>query len=89
MMIHSCINTMSFFAGQASPVLEGVTEEGSDPIPEMLVVPPPPPRKVLPDPESLGSAPEKPERPPSVSLSEFIPPVEDNGVTSIMTLTAL
>ncbi|XP_074523763.1 uncharacterized protein LOC141788681 [Halichoeres trimaculatus] len=57
----------------------GITEEGSDPIPELLVVPPPPPRKILPDPESLGLAPEKPDRPASVDLSRFIPPppVED------------
>uniref|UniRef100_UPI0037E95F5B FYN-binding protein 1 isoform X2 n=1 Tax=Semicossyphus pulcher TaxID=241346 RepID=UPI0037E95F5B len=64
---------------QASPVLEGITEEGSDPVPELLVVPPPPPKRVLPDSESLGPAPEKPDRPPSVNLNEFIPPplVED------------
>lgn len=87
-MIPSCIN---IFAGQASPVLEGITEEGSDPVPEMLVVPPPPPRKVLSDPESLGPAPEKPDRPPFVNLSEFIPPppLEDNGVAIIVTLTTL
>ncbi|KAF3835073.1 hypothetical protein F7725_027631 [Dissostichus mawsoni] len=59
---------------QASPALEGITEEGSDPVPELLVVPPPPPKRLLPDPESLGVAPEKPHRPPSVNLSEFIPP---------------
>ncbi|XP_070688259.1 FYN-binding protein 1 [Pempheris klunzingeri] len=73
----------SFDQGQASPELEGVTEEGSDPIPELLVVPPPPPRMVLPDPESLGPAPEKPERPPSVDLSDFVPlppPVEENEI---------
>ncbi|XP_065812101.1 FYN-binding protein 1 isoform X2 [Labrus bergylta] len=59
---------------QSSPVIEGITEEGIDPIPELLVVPVPPPKKVLPDPESLGPAPEKPDRPPSVNLSRFIPP---------------
>ncbi|KAK1897549.1 FYN-binding protein 1 [Dissostichus eleginoides] len=59
---------------QASPALEGITEEESDPVPELLVVPPPPPKRLLPDPESLGVAPEKPQRPPSVNLSEFIPP---------------
>ncbi|XP_034085684.1 FYN-binding protein 1 isoform X2 [Gymnodraco acuticeps] len=59
---------------QASPALEGITEEGSDPVPELLVVPPPPPKRLLPDPESLGVAPEKPHRPPSVNLREFIPP---------------
>lgn len=80
---------MSFFAGEASPALEGITEDGSDPVPELLVVPPPPPRKVLPVPESLGPAPEKPERPPSVNLNEFslLPPVEYNGVATIVTLT--
>ncbi|XP_029988309.1 fibrous sheath CABYR-binding protein isoform X2 [Sphaeramia orbicularis] len=57
-----------------SPVLEGITEEGSNDIPELLVVPPPPPKKPLPDPESLGPAPEKATRPPSVDLSTFIPP---------------
>lgn len=67
---------------QASPVLEGITEEGSDPIPELLVVPPPPPKRALPDPESLGPAPDKPDRPPSVNLSEFIPPppLEDSEI---------
>ncbi|KAI4829248.1 hypothetical protein KUCAC02_023304, partial [Chaenocephalus aceratus] len=59
---------------QASPALEGITEEGSDPVPELLVVPPPPPKRLRPDPESLGVAPEKPHRPPSVNLREFIPP---------------
>ncbi|KAM7011997.1 uncharacterized protein LKV04_022461 [Tautogolabrus adspersus] len=59
---------------QASPMTEGITEEGIDPTPELLVVPPPPPRKVLPDPKSLGPAPEKPDRPSSVNLSQFIPP---------------
>ncbi|XP_069006696.1 FYN-binding protein 1 isoform X1 [Embiotoca jacksoni] len=68
---------------QASPVLEGITEEESDALPGLLVVPPPPPRKTLPDLESLGSSPEKPDRPPSVNLSKFIPlppPVEDNEI---------
>lgn len=67
---------------QASPVPEGISEEGSNPIPELLVVPPPPPRKVLPDPESLGPAPEKPDRPPSVNLSGFNPPppLEDSEI---------
>ncbi|XP_051803662.1 FYN-binding protein 1 isoform X2 [Acanthochromis polyacanthus] len=51
-----------------SSVLEGITEEGSDAIPELLVVPPPPPRKALPDIESLGPAPEKPATPPDVNL---------------------
>ncbi|XP_028259325.1 proteoglycan 4 isoform X2 [Parambassis ranga] len=69
---------------EASPVLEGITEEGHDAIPELLVVPPPPPRKVLADMESLGPVPEKPDRPPYVDLSEFIPPppppVENNEI---------
>ncbi|XP_035504418.2 arginine-glutamic acid dipeptide repeats protein isoform X1 [Scophthalmus maximus] len=59
---------------QASPVLEGISEEGSAAPPERFVVPPPPPRMVLPHPEALGPAPEKPARPPYVNLSEFIPP---------------
>lgn len=63
-----------------SSVLEGITEEGPDAIPELLVVPPPPPKKVLPDVESLGPAPEKPATPPDVNLSKFIPPVADNEV---------
>lgn len=58
----------------ASPVLEGITEEGSNPKPELLVVPPPPPKKILQNTESLGPTLEKPDRPPSVSLNEFIPP---------------
>ncbi|XP_031167701.1 FYN-binding protein 1 isoform X2 [Sander lucioperca] len=63
-------------------VLKGVTEEGSDALPELLVVPPPPPKKVHPSPPSLGPAPEKPVRPPSVSLGAFIPPppLEDNEI---------
>ncbi|XP_035031805.1 arginine-glutamic acid dipeptide repeats protein isoform X3 [Hippoglossus stenolepis] len=71
---------------QASSVLEGVSEEGSDVVPELFVVPPPPPRKVLPDPESLGPAPEKPDRPPYVHLSELIPlpPAEDNDVSATL-----
>lgn len=79
---------MSFCAGDASPILEGITEEGHDAIPELLVVPPPP-RKFLPDVESLGPVPEKPDRPPYVDLSEFIPPppVENNGVASTVALT--
>ncbi|XP_008291342.1 FYN-binding protein-like [Stegastes partitus] len=64
----------------ASPVLEGITEEGSDPIPELLVVPPPPPRKLLPDIDSLGPSPEKPDTPPTVTLSDYIPPVEENEI---------
>lgn len=82
--------TYLFFAGQASPVLEGITEEGSDPTPEVLVVPPPPPKKPLPDPEALGPAPEKPDRPPSVNLNQFIPPpLEDSGAPTIATFTTL
>ncbi|KAM3619884.1 uncharacterized protein V6R79_015213 [Siganus canaliculatus] len=69
---------------QASPELEGITEERPDPVPELLVVPPPPPpRMLLPDPESLGPPPEKPSRPPSMSLKEFIPPApagEENEI---------
>lgn len=67
---------------QVSPVLEGVTEEGSNPVPELLVVPPPPPKKVIPDPKSLGPAPKKPDRPPFVNLNDFIPPppLEDNEI---------
>ncbi|XP_044054216.1 arginine-glutamic acid dipeptide repeats protein isoform X2 [Siniperca chuatsi] len=60
-------------------LLEGITEEVSNPVPKLLVVPPPPPKKVLP---YLGPAPEQPDRPPSVKLSEFIPPppVEENEI---------
>uniref|UniRef100_A0A3Q2CDF3 Helically-extended SH3 domain-containing protein n=1 Tax=Cyprinodon variegatus TaxID=28743 RepID=A0A3Q2CDF3_CYPVA len=58
----------------ASPVLHNLTEIGSNTPIELLVVPPPPPRRVLPDPETLGPAPQKPDRPPSVNLSEFTPP---------------
>ncbi|XP_042340036.1 vegetative cell wall protein gp1-like [Plectropomus leopardus] len=67
---------------QAPPVLEGITGEGSSPVPELLVVPPPPPKKVLPNPESLVPVHDKPDRPPSVTLNEFIPPalLEDNGI---------
>lgn len=62
-------------------MLDDITEENPDAILEMLVVPPPPPRKFLPDPDSLGAAPEKPARPPSVDLSHFLPPQLDNTGT--------
>ncbi|XP_028443404.1 proline-rich protein 36 [Perca flavescens] len=63
-------------------VLKGVTDEGSEALPELLVVPPPLPKKVLPSPPSLGPAPEKPVRHPSVSPGAFIPPppLEDNEI---------
>ncbi|KAF7659702.1 hypothetical protein LDENG_00293030 [Lucifuga dentata] len=65
---------------QASPVLEDIAEEGSDAIPELLVLPPLLPRKSLPQPECLDLAPEKPPRPPSAHLSTFFPPsVEENA----------
>ncbi|XP_041791461.1 FYN-binding protein 1 isoform X2 [Chelmon rostratus] len=66
---------------QASPVLEGIAEEGPDPVPELLLVPPPPPRKVLPELPSLHPAPEKPDR-RSVNPNDFIPPplLEDNEI---------
>ncbi|XP_012721804.2 FYN-binding protein 1 [Fundulus heteroclitus] len=57
-----------------SLVLQNLAEEGSNTPLEQLVVPPPPPRRVLPNPQTLGPAPEKPERQPSVNLVEFIPP---------------
>ncbi|CAJ1060115.1 FYN-binding protein 1-like [Xyrichtys novacula] len=64
---------------QASPVLEGITEEGTDPTPEVVVAPPLPPKKSLPDPLALGPAPQKPDRPSSVNLTPFMPPppIED------------
>ncbi|KAL7397365.1 hypothetical protein ABVT39_020807 [Epinephelus coioides] len=66
---------------QASPVLEGISEEGSNPISELLVVPPPPPKKILQNTGSLDPTPEEPGRPPSVSLNEFIPPpLEGNEI---------
>ncbi|TMS19903.1 hypothetical protein E3U43_006396 [Larimichthys crocea] len=67
---------------EASPVLEGIAEEGCDPVPELLLVPPPQPKKLLPVPESLGPSPEKPDRPSSVDLSEYTysPHLGDNEV---------
>lgn len=58
-----------------------ISKEGPDTLLEMLMAPPPPPRKILPDPGVLGAAPEKPERPPSVALSHFLPPQLDNAGT--------
>ncbi|XP_026160733.1 proteoglycan 4 isoform X3 [Mastacembelus armatus] len=52
----------------------GITDEGPDAVPELLMVPPPPPKKLLNDPESLGPAQEKTARLPSINLNEFIPP---------------
>ncbi|KAM7410317.1 hypothetical protein PAMA_001657 [Pampus argenteus] len=60
--------------GEASLLLEGLTAESSEVIPELLLVPPPPPRRIVPSPESEGLAPETPARPSSVSLNDFIPP---------------
>ncbi|XP_029005215.1 proline-rich protein 36 [Betta splendens] len=59
--------------------LDGIAEEGPEPVPELLVVPPPS-KKVLPDRSCLGPPPAKPERPHSVNLSQFSAPpprVED------------
>ncbi|KAG8003423.1 FYN-binding protein 1 [Nibea albiflora] len=69
---------------QASPVLERITEEGSDPVPELLVIPPPPPRKLVP---VLESSAEKPDRPSSVDLSEYThsPQLRDDGKATIVT----
>ncbi|KAG7261312.1 LOW QUALITY PROTEIN: hypothetical protein CRUP_034482 [Coryphaenoides rupestris] len=51
-------------------------EEGSDVTPEPIVAPPPPPppRRTLPDPGDLGPPPEKPDRPPHVNLTPYLPP---------------
>jgi len=67
------METFQTFAGQASPVLEGITEEGIEAVPELLNVPPPPPRKAQPE-LPLDPAPETPDIPPSDDLSGFIPP---------------
>lgn len=77
------------FAGQHSPELEVNTENGSASVPELLVVPPPPPRKALPDPQSLGPAPEKPARPPLVNLNDFTPPSLVEGHGEIVSQTML
>ncbi|CAK6956042.1 titin [Scomber scombrus] len=67
--------------GQASPVVEGISEEGSEVIPELLMVPPPPPRRTPSSSDSVGTAPDTPARPPSAILNEFIPPpLEDNEI---------
>ncbi|XP_047230278.1 titin isoform X1 [Girardinichthys multiradiatus] len=56
----------------ASPVLQNVTVERSNLPLELLLVPPPPTIQVVP--ETQGPAPENPDRPLFVNLSEFIPP---------------
>ncbi|MEQ2262070.1 hypothetical protein XENORESO_004963 [Xenotaenia resolanae] len=56
----------------SSPVLQNVTVEGSNLPLELLLVPPPPTIQVVS--ETQGPAPENPDRPLSVNLSEFIPP---------------
>ncbi|XP_014896273.1 FYN-binding protein [Poecilia latipinna] len=56
----------------ASPALQSLTEEGSNP--PLVAVTAPPPRQVLPDRETLGPAPQKPKRPQSANLSQFNPP---------------
>uniref|UniRef100_A0A3B5QG19 FYN binding protein 2 n=1 Tax=Xiphophorus maculatus TaxID=8083 RepID=A0A3B5QG19_XIPMA len=58
----------------ASPALQSLTEEGSNPPLVAVAVAAPPPRGVLPDRETLAPAPEKPKRPQSANLSQFIPP---------------
>lgn len=78
----SCNNISEYFAA----LLEGITEEGSEAVPELLVVPPPP-TKVLSNRSSLplGPPPEKPERPTSVNLSHFhapFPRVEGEDVNA-------
>ncbi|XP_068448894.1 FYN-binding protein 1 [Clinocottus analis] len=75
---------------QASAGLEGIAEERSGAIPELMVVAPPPPKRVLPDPESLGPTPEKPSRPLSVQMGHFIPPtppVVDDGIIAPLKLS--
>ncbi|KAM6921170.1 uncharacterized protein FYW49_006958 [Xenentodon cancila] len=59
---------------QASPVLEPTSEEGMDPVPELLVVPPPPPRQAQLEFECTPDAPEQPDRLLSGDLREFYPP---------------
>lgn len=62
-----------------SSVLEGISNGGSNSIPELLVVPPPPPKNLLPDPDLEAPALEKPDRPSSIDLGELIPPPDDEG----------
>ncbi|XP_054907467.1 FYN-binding protein 1 [Poeciliopsis prolifica] len=52
----------------ASPALQSLVEEGSNP--PLVAVAAPPPRDVLPE----RKAPEKPKRPQSANLSQYIPP---------------
>lgn len=71
-------------------MLEGISEEASEVIPELLVVPPPPPRRTPPSLQSVSPAPETPARPPSATLNEFIPPpLEGNGLVTSVRLSAL
>lgn len=81
---HIRANLVSLFAGE-----EAITGEQTD-VPELLVVPPPPPRQAQPDLECIYATPQKPDRPPSVNLREFIPPpplFEGNIVASTATLS--
>lgn len=61
-------------------LLEDITDEGSNAIPELLVVAPPPPKKLLPDLDLEAPASEKPDRPSSINLGELIPPPEDDAI---------
>ncbi|XP_013978342.2 FYN-binding protein 1 isoform X1 [Salmo salar] len=57
---------------QASPMLEGIAEEGArDVLPDLFVVPPPPPRKRLPEASTRGFPPEKPPQLPSLDLTAY------------------
>ncbi|KAM8889131.1 uncharacterized protein ACB058_007569 [Synchiropus picturatus] len=59
--------------------LGGVSTELAGVIPRPQMAPPPPPKKALPDLDTLGPAPEKPARPPTVNLFNFSPPLVNGG----------
>ncbi|XP_054646201.1 FYN-binding protein 1 [Dunckerocampus dactyliophorus] len=58
---------------QGSPALEGIDQDGTEDVPELLVVPPPRPRSVPPDQVTPAAPPQKPAKPSNLKFPDFIP----------------
>nr|XP_057929462.1 FYN-binding protein 1 [Doryrhamphus excisus] len=72
----------SMMAGQVNgmdhrpgfPAIEGIDQEGTEDVPELLVVPPPRPRSVPSNKVTPGAPPQKPAKPSNLKIPDFIPP---------------